>query len=329
MQVCRGVGIQRILMANQLVGGQEMQAVFRAMHEDPALDFYCLVDSVENVRQLRDAAQRFALERPLQVLLEGGVRGGRTGCRNFDEAISLARLVAEAGPYLALGGVEGFEGVIDLPDRQRSEAGVGEFIEYLAALLDRSDELGLFAERKPLLTIGGSIYFDLVAMHPKVQCLRDRCEIVLRSGCYLTHDSRMLTENFRRIRERASDPGIAGEAFRPALNVWGRVQSLPEPGLAIVNVGKRDVSYDVHLPVVEKWFRHTSHSTAIDIPWPVTATQINDQHTFLKLPPGAELRVGDLIGLGVSHPCTTFDKWKLLYVIDERYDVVEGVLTFF
>lgn len=329
MRVCRRYGVQRILMANQLVGAQEIRSVLNELADDPSFDFYCLVDSADNVRQLHEAALATQIGRPLQVLLEGGVHGGRTGCRSHEEALSLARRVGECSPQLALCGVEGFEGAIDCSDPSDSEAAVGNFIGSLSALLQACEDQGLFGKREPLLTIGGSIYFDLVATHRDVRALQGKCEIVLRSGCYLTHDSRMLTENFQRIRARTADPGVAGEAFRPALTVWGRVQSMPEPGLAILNVGKRDVSYDVDLPVAELWFRSGLHNVPVGIPGSAAVTQVNDQHAFLQLPVDSPLRVGDLVGLGVSHPCTTFDKWKLLYVLDEEYDVVEGILTFF
>src|SRR5262249_35165865 len=177
--------------------------------------------------------------------------------------------------------------------------------------------------------IGGSIYFDLVATHPRIQALRGRCDVILRSGCYLTHDSVMLTNNFKRMLARTAALGSVSDAPRPALSVWGRIQSMPEPGLAIVNVGKRDVSYDVDLPVAETWFRSGTHTSPIRIAESIATVQINDQHTFLRVPANTELQIGDIVELGISHPCTTFDKWRLLYIVDEMYTVVEGVLTYF
>ena len=41
------------------------------------------------------------------------------------------------------------------------------------------------------------------------------------------------------------------------------------------------------------------------------------------------VRVGDLVGLGISHPCTTFDKWQVVYVVDDDYAIVDAVKTFF
>jgi D-serine deaminase-like pyridoxal phosphate-dependent protein len=62
--------------------------------------------------------------------------------------------------------------------------------------------------------------------------------VVLRSGCYLTHDDGLYA--------RASPL----PELRPALELWARVLSCPEPGLAIAGFGKRDAPYDIDLPVI-------------------------------------------------------------------------------
>lgn len=329
LQVCRRFGVRRILVANQLVGERDLRAVFRALRDDPDLDVYCLVDSSENVRQLHDAALRFDAGRPLQLLLEGGIVGGRTGCRSMDEAVALAGTIGACGPELALRGIEGFEGIVEGTGGADDEMAVGAYFAFLCEMLKCGIDRRWFSGGKPILTIGGSIYFDLAVTHPDVRALKNRCEVILRSGCYLTHDSRMLARNFDRVRARTPELDTPAPAFRPALTVWGLIQSLPEPGLAILNVGKRDISFDVDLPVAERWFRHGLHAVPVAVPEPTVAKQINDQHLLMRVSPATHYRVGDLVGLGVSHPCTTFDKWKLLYVVDDRFDVIEGILTFF
>lgn len=329
LRVCLQFGVRRVLMANQLVGEHDIRSILHAVRDDPTLDFYCLVDSADNIRQLHRLATELDIGRPLQVLIEGGVPGGRTGCRHLDEAVALAELIGTCGPYLALRGVEGFEGVIECKSDSNGAVKVRQFVAFLSSLLLHGMERRLFTGDKPLLSIGGSIYFDLVATHPAVQGVNGKCEVILRSGCYLTHDSGMLTDNFLRVRARTPDLDAPGLAFQPALTVWGMVQSLPEPGLAILNVGKRDISFDVDLPVAERWFRRGLHVVPVAIPESSIATQINDQHLFLKVAPATQYRVGDLVGLGVSHPCTTFDKWRVLYVIDQDFNVTEGILTFF
>jgi D-serine dehydratase len=56
---------------------------------------------------------------------------------------------------------------------------------------------------------------------------------------------------------------------------------------------------------------------------------VSDQHAHLTVPPGHGVAVGDLVALGPSHPCTTFDKWRTLYLVDDDYTVTEEVPTFF
>src|SRR5690348_12980272 len=79
-------GIRRVLMANQLVGKQNMAGI-ADMLEDAEFDFYCLVDSAENTDQLgaffRERGRR------LNVLLELGVEDGRTGVRNREQLNSV------------------------------------------------------------------------------------------------------------------------------------------------------------------------------------------------------------------------------------------------
>ena len=58
-------------------------------------------------------------------------------------------------------------------------------------------------------------------------------------------------------------------------------------------------------------------------------TTLYDQHAKLELPTGADLDIGDLVGCAISHPCTTFDKWQVVFMVDDRYRVVEAVKTFF
>ena len=34
-------------------------------------------------------------------------------------------------------------------------------------------------------------------------------------------------------------------------------------------------------------------------------------------------------GCGISHPCTAFDRWRAMPVVDDDYNVVGSVRTFF
>jgi D-serine dehydratase len=329
LQVCRKFRVPRVLYANQLVGRQAVRYVLEELERDPDFDFYCLVDSRENVDFLRAWCRARDIGRPLQLLLELGFPGGRTGCRTVAQALDVARAVREGEPYLALRGVEAFEGIIPLgPNGYEGAAKVRDFLETFGELARRCDEDRLFAEGEVVLTAGGSAFFDLVADSLRSIHLSRPSRVVVRSGCYLTHDVRMYHDAFEQVLERSEEARSLGEGLRPALEVWGYVQSMPESGRALLTVGKRDCSFDYKLPEPRLWYRPGTH----EVPQPLsrhTVTQLNDQHAYVDYEGETPLRVGDMVALGISHPCTTFDKWQLVMVLNDSYDVVGAVRTFF
>jgi D-serine dehydratase len=180
-----------------------------------------------------------------------------------------------------------------------------------------------------ILSAGGSKYFDRVTAAFRAAELGRPVEIVLRSGCYLSHDAKIYTDAFARLRARTPEVDRLGEGLRPALELWAAVQSTPEPGLAIATMGKRDVSHDVDLPLAKQWFRPGLHQRPQELGAGFQVSGLYDQHTCLRGPADSPLRVGDVVSFGISHPCTTFDKWRLLYVVDDDYTVTEAIRTFF
>jgi D-serine dehydratase len=328
LRVCRRFGVQRVVLANQLVGRQAIGEVLAELRADATFWFACLVDSVELVEQLATQARSFGHEQPLQVLLEGGYRGGRTGCRSVEQALAVARAAA-AAPELALIGIEGFEGLIARPTPGETAAVVEAFLASLVEIAQACAAEDLFAPGKILLSAGGSAFFDQVTSAFRTAGLKREVEIVLRSGCYLTHDSKMYRQFFDQMRDRAPDIDRLGDGLQAALELWAYVQSMPERGLAIATLGKRDVSFDVDMPVPEQWFRPGIHDRPQALGAGFAVTGLNDQHAYLTLPDDSPLRVGDMLSFGISHPCTTFDKWQLLYVVDDNYRVIEGIRTFF
>jgi D-serine dehydratase len=151
---------------------------------------------------------------------------------------------------------------------------------------------------------------------------------VLRSGCYLTHDSIAYAAAFQRVLEDTTldlPPG----GLAPALEVWAYVQSRPEPGRTILTMGKRDVSFDAGMPVPLFWYRPGAMDRPEPMPRGHAVLALNDQHCHLGTPGESPLAVGDMVGFGIGHPCTTFDKWSLLMMVDSDYTVVDAVKTFF
>ena len=329
LQVCREYGVPRVLFANQLVGEQAIRYVLDELHRDSEFDFYCLVDSIDGARLLADAAREHPLERPVQVLLEGGYPGGRTGCRDLPTALGVAREVKAAEPYLALRGVEGFEGLISgsSPDEVREK--VAAFLAFLEEIAEVSEAEGLFSLGEIIVTAGGSAFYDMVTERFTRRDTGRAVRVVTRSGCYLTHDSRMYEDAFRNLLARSAEARNLGDGLRPALEVWAYVQSRPEPRRAILTMGKRDCSFDAGLPVPLVWSRPSQPGGPRALGPGYAITQLNDQHAFLDLPADSELRVGDMIGSGISHPCTTFDRWQLIPVVNDEYEVVSAIRTFF
>lgn len=320
--VYRHFGVPRVLLANELVEPAALTWIADELATDPDFDFYCLVDSVAGVEAMTEALRGARLERSLQVLVEVGIPGGRAGCRTLAEAKDVAAAAA-ASPALALAGVEGFEGIIAERDAETTLAAVDAFLARMRELTLELARSGAFAGRSEIvLTAGGSAFFDRV-----VACLCPEWDlelpvrVVLRGGCYLTHDSGLY--------ERLSPLGTRepGDRLRPALEVWGAVLSRPEPDLAIVGLGKRDVPFDIELPIPELAASRTG--ALRDVRGTLTVFALNDQHAYVRVAPGAELAVGELVGCGISHPCLAFDRWPLIPLVDDDYTVVGGIRTFF
>jgi D-serine dehydratase len=328
LRVCRAHGIARVLMANQLVGRQAIAFVLDELARDPAFEFYALVDSVEGVDLLARAAAARKPGRPLDLLLECGVAGGRTGCRTIDEAMNVARRVKDAAPLLRLAGVEGYEGSIPGATAGEQESRIAAFVEFMATVANRCLTEKLIDADPVLLSAGGSAYFDLVAALPRMLQGRS-ARVVIRSGCYLTHDSDGYARAAARMRARTPAIATLGEGLRDALEVWAYVQSCPEPGLAILTMGKRDVSFDLHLPFPRLAFRPGVDQRPRKLPVDCEIKALNDQHAFLRFAGDAPVAVGDMVGCAISHPCTTFDKWRFLPVVDNDYNVVDAVTTYF
>ena len=322
--LCRQIGVPRILIANELGGAAEAAMLAEFCAGAGAPEIYSLVDSAATVDLLDDAFAR-AGGAPARVLLEMGMAGGRTGVRSIADGVAVARLVA-ARDHVTLAGAEAYEGLIVTGDSAADARAVRAFLADFVALTERLRAEGLFADAGDvLITAGGSAYYDLVAL--LLAAGRDAVStVVLRSGCYVTHDVGFYAGHGDAIAERA----LLGPppAFTNALEVWTRVQSVPEPGLAILSAGKRDLSYDIDLP--RPLACHTADGLGAIAGWAVE--KLSDQHAFFRATaPGTAtpLAVGDLVALGISHPCTTFDKWSLLLEVDDDYRVIGGLRTFF
>ncbi len=327
--VAAEAGCRRILMANQLVSRVDMAALKALQARHPTLEYLCYVDSVAGAERLARLARDVGPAGPIRVLLEIGHDGGRTGCRTAAQAAATVAAVTASDGRLALAGLACFEGMVKPDDRGSAAQKVGQLLDFLAEAAQAADRLGAFAVDEILLSAGGSTFFDIVMRRLAEIRLSRRTRVVIRSGCYLTHDSKSYDQALDDILHRIPESWRRLGRLKPALFVWSMVQSRPEHGLAIVTMGKRDVSFDVDLPTPVLHFRPGGGTAPVSVGADWTISGMNDQHGHLRLPEGADVAIGDLIACGVSHPCTTFDRWQTIYLVDEAYDVTGAIRTFF
>ena len=323
LEVCLRFGVKRVVIANQPIGRGAIDACFRALHGE-GFELYCLADGLAGVAMLAEGAKRNPppAGNPLRVLVEIGFLGGRTGARSRDAAMAVANAVV-AADGLTLGGFECFEGL--LPTTEAADG----LVDDVAALTQAALAEGLFEADQPVvLSAGGSAFFDRVGERFNNARFNRPVVKLLRSGCYLTHDSISYAAAYDRIVNETSLTLPEGR-LGAALEVWAYVQSRPEDGRTILTMGKRDVSFDAGMPVPLGWFRPAEMSRPEAMPAGHKVAALNDQHCHMETPVESPLQPGDMVAFGIGHPCTTFDKWPLLLAVDDEYNVRYGVNTFF
>ena len=317
VRVAREFGTRRVFLANELVDPAALKWISTELDTDPDFRLVCYVDSVRGV-ELMDAALQGAT-RPLDVVVElAAGEGARTGVRTEAECAAVADAVA-ATRTLRLVGVAGYEGEVPQADPERVHA----WLRRLVALAVDFDKAGRFVAAgldEIVVSAGGSAWFDAVAdVFAEIPELSLPVLKLLRSGAYVSHDDghyRKITP-FNRVPEEG--------ALEPAFRLWAQVVSRPTAEQAFVNAGKRDAAYDLDLPFAQVVRRDGAERPATG----VSVTGLSDQHAWLRTGPEADLEVGDWLGMGLSHPCTSFDKWQLIPVAEADGTVVEYIRTFF
>lgn len=316
VRALRQFGIRNVFLANQLVDPAGIRWIGEWQKQHPDHGFLCYVDSLEGVRLL----EQHLGDSRIAVLLEMSVSGGRTGCRSSAQALEIAAAIA-ASPVLQLVGVAGYEGALGAG---RDAAGIARVRDYCQMLIATAALLAgeqLFSSDTIILSAGGGAWFDVVSACFSEARLSLPITPLIRSGAYMAHDNGL----YARIAPFAQ-PG-ARHHFEPALEIWGRVLSRPEPGLAFVDFGRRDVPFDQDLPNPQ-WVRNVDGS-APRAASGMRISEVNDQHAYLLLPQEDALKPGDWVGCGISHPCTAFDKWRYLPLVDDDYCVTDSLETAF
>lgn len=329
VRTARTFGLGSIMLANAAVDERSLRYLTAEL-ADPDLRFVSWVDSVETVEAMENALTLIGTPRPIDVLVELGAPGGRTGARTIAEATRVAERVA-ATPLLRLAGVAGYEGSLA---HERTDTALSVVRDYLKRQVELHDNIRhLYGPGDVYVTAGGSAYFDVVAdIYAGAGAGADRSEsgrthFTLRSGAYIVHDDGFYRQISPFDEARASHET---PRFVPAMRGIARVVSHPEPGLALLDAGKRDFPYDEGLPIARQ------AAGDIGSAWrplkDATVSNMNDQHSYLRLDTDRlSAPVGSVVALGLSHPCTAFDKWRVLPIVDswESGLVVDLVRTYF
>ena len=328
VRVMREFGVPRILMANELVDAGAISWVLDELDAARAgtrshLEFLCYVDSIAGIEIVERVVAGRGTDTRLPVLVELGYSGGRTGCRSIAEAMNVAER-AERSSGVVLRGVAAFEGLMPAETLADTLAAAGAYLGDVRELVLAFNSAGLCAGQIPVVSSGGSAYFDLVADALGPRNFDFPVRTILRSGCYVTHDEEM----YELTSPLGHRPGTGRGLLRPALELWATVWSRPTAELAIVGFGKRDCPYDYRLPVPLRTRRPGADSwTNLDGTFEVL--ELNDQHAFVRVPVESSLAVGDQVVSGISHPCGAFDKWGYIPVVDDANTVTDGIFTFF
>jgi D-serine dehydratase len=316
-------GISRIILANQLVGLHHMQLIADLL-STTEIEFYCFVDSLENVHAL---GKYFSTRDTfLNILIEIGVPEGRCGWRDTENITLLLDVIAQY-PNLCLCGISFYEGVIH---GEAAEDKIKEFISTVGTLLSTLHRENRFDSKDIIITGAGSAWYDVVAKElMSNHAIRDfDYTAIIRPGCYLIHDTGIYQAAQDEIISRSKLACDISGHLISCLELWAYVHSVPEPGLAVIGLGKRDVAFDAGLPTPEYLYRPGTQKP-IKIGASCQVVNIMDQHCMMKFDENMSPRPGDLICFSSSHPCLTIDKWRHIGLIDDDFIVKRTIETFF
>ena len=298
-------GFKNLIIANEVLDPTAIAEIAKINKQKQAeIIFY--VDSILAL----EIIQKFTpLTGEQNLFIEIGAENGRGGVRELSLVEQLAQRI-KTDQRLNLIGVTGFEGAV--PDAARGRRGERKVSKFCQKIVAAAELAYPYKSDQPfVISAGGSAYFDIVAR--ELNKFEKPRRLLLRSGGYITHDHKYYEE----IYPFAS----TNRSFQPAIEVWGQVISKPERDFGVLNLGKRDIGNDLHNPIPIKSYdgQVKSFSAVIE--------KLNDQHGYLR--GKQEFSLAQLIGLGISHPCTTFDKWGLIPLVNDDYDLIDCMQTFF
>jgi len=298
-------GFKNLIIANEILDAKVIAEIARINKQKQAeIIFY-----VDSILALEIIQKHTPMAGEQNLLIEIGTDNGRGGVRELSQVSEIAQRIS-ADSRLNLIGVTGFEGAV--PDAARGRRGEKKLVKFCQRIVAAAELAYPYkSDQQFVISAGGSAYFDIVAR--ELNKFNKPRRLLLRSGGYISHDHKYYEEIY--------PFALSDRSFQAAIEVWGQVISKPERDFGVLNLGKRDIGNDLHNPIPIKSYdgQVKSFSAVIE--------KLNDQHGYLRAK--QEFSLGQLVGLGISHPCTTFDKWRLIPVVNDDYDLVDCVQTFF
>ena len=323
IQVMFDFGIKKVLLANQLLGKSHLETIASYINQNKNFSFYCFVDSIEQFSNIKKNLGDQNLTNPINLLPEVGAENGRTGIRKKEDFLKLVNIIGEdSSKNFTFAGISSYEGIAAVA--MKGSDAVHDFCSKIEDIINDIPSNYYSHLNELLITAGGSTHFDIVGERFSKIKLSVPIKVLLRSGCYITHDHGPYLDALETAKSDSNRQW--DQSLQPALEIWSYVQSIPENNLAFLTMGKRDAPYDSGLPKPIKRFRPGEGFLDIG---EAEIFSTNDQHAFVKLADNHQWKVGDMICSGISHPCTAFDKWKFIPVVDDDYNVLSGILTYF
>ena len=276
IQVMYQYGVKRILLANQLLGKSHLETISNYINNDKDFSFYCFVDSVDQFNNIRKNLNDTKLINPINLLPEIGAQNGRTGIRSKKAFLELVdEITKDKSNNFSFAGISSYEGIAAVA--MKGSQAVHDFCSFIEDIILSIPSNHFSKINELIITSGGSTHFDIVGERFSKLELSVPIKILLRSGCYITHDHGPYLEALKTAQEDKNRQW--DQSLKPALEIWSYVQSIPETNLAFLTMGKRDAPYDAGLPKPLKRFRPGEGYMELG------AAEIfssNDQHSFVN-----------------------------------------------
>jgi D-serine deaminase-like pyridoxal phosphate-dependent protein len=258
-------GIRDVLVSNQIVGRRKIARLLALARE--AQVAVC-VDDAENVRQLAEAAAAENLR--LDVLVEIDVGARRCGVAPGDEALALARHIAER-PSLRFAGLQAYQG--------RAQ----HIREWVARRLAIDDAIAMTRETVDLLRRDGLECGIVGGAGSGTYAFEAASGVYneLQAGSYVFMDA----DYARNLKQ----DGGGNDEFRQSLFIYATVMSKPVPERAMLDAGLKAMSIDSGFPTVAE---------IAD----AKLVRASDEHAVMELGPGAaNLTIGSKLKLVPGH----------------------------